>query len=128
MRPARRSAPPPGAPRLLGQYVFEPATDWKYTTVVVEVDEPFGSSMNFETDEVEWFPLDYVDQLPLHFGFAAAWPHLARDRSSGVRPQLVLVASGMTTRTVNGTCHHDCPDSCGWTVTVDDDAAPGRWP
>ena len=25
------------------------------------------------------------------------------------------------TRTVDGTCHHDCPDSCGWTVTVDDD-------
>ncbi len=24
--------------------------------------------------------------------------------------------------TVNGTCHHDCPDSCGWTVTVDGDA------
>ena len=23
-------------------------------------------------------------------------------------------------KTVNGTCHHDCPDSCGWTVTVDD--------
>jgi anaerobic selenocysteine-containing dehydrogenase len=23
-------------------------------------------------------------------------------------------------RTVNGTCHHDCPDSCGWTVTVDE--------
>lgn len=22
--------------------------------------------------------------------------------------------------TVDGTCHHDCPDSCGWTVTVDD--------
>ena len=21
---------------------------------------------------------------------------------------------------MNGTCHHDCPDSCGWTVTVDD--------
>ena len=68
--------PPPGTPRLLGQYVFEPATDWRYTTVVVEVDEPFGSSMNFETDEVDWFPLDYVEQLPLHFGFATAWPHL----------------------------------------------------
>ena len=26
----------------------------------------------------------------------------------------------MTLHTVNGTCHHDCPDSCGWTVTVDD--------
>ena len=26
----------------------------------------------------------------------------------------------MSTRTVNGTCHHDCPDSCGWTVTIED--------
>jgi len=26
----------------------------------------------------------------------------------------------MTTRQVDGVCHHDCPDSCGWTVTVDD--------
>jgi len=23
-------------------------------------------------------------------------------------------------RTVHGACHHDCPDSCGWSVTVDD--------
>ncbi len=30
----------------------------------------------------------------------------------------------MSTRTVNGTCHHDCPDTCGWTVTVDDGAEP----
>ncbi len=29
-----------------------------------------------------------------------------------------------STRTVNGTCHHDCPDSCGWTVTVDDTTGP----
>lgn len=29
----------------------------------------------------------------------------------------------MATRTVNGTCHHDCPDTCGWTVTVDDAGA-----
>jgi len=28
----------------------------------------------------------------------------------------------MATRTVHGTCHHDCPDSCGWSVTVDDSA------
>ena len=27
----------------------------------------------------------------------------------------------MAQRTVNGTCHHDCPDTCGWTVTVDDE-------
>ena len=25
----------------------------------------------------------------------------------------------MTARTVLGTCHHDCPDSCGWEVTVE---------
>jgi len=24
------------------------------------------------------------------------------------------------TRTVRGTCHHDCPDTCGWVATVDD--------
>ena len=24
---------------------------------------------------------------------------------------------------VNGTCHHDCPDSCGWQVTVTDGIA-----
>ena len=23
------------------------------------------------------------------------------------------------TKTVHGVCHHDCPDSCGWTVTVE---------
>jgi len=27
------------------------------------------------------------------------------------------------THVVNGTCHHDCPDSCGWQVTVTDGAA-----
>jgi anaerobic selenocysteine-containing dehydrogenase len=26
-------------------------------------------------------------------------------------------------QTVNGTCHHDCPDSCGWTVTVNEGVA-----
>ncbi len=24
---------------------------------------------------------------------------------------------------VHGTCHHDCPDSCGWTVTVEESAS-----
>lgn len=61
---------------VLGEYEFRPATDWSYTTVVVEVDEPFGASINFETDEVEWFHLDHVEELPLHSGFAGAWPHL----------------------------------------------------
>ncbi|MEN8237614.1 MAG: molybdopterin-dependent oxidoreductase [Actinomycetota bacterium] len=29
----------------------------------------------------------------------------------------------MTERTVLGTCHHDCPDSCGWVATVVDGIA-----
>lgn len=66
----------PGTPRLLGEYIFKPAVNWAYTTVVVEVDERFGSSINFETDAVEWFTLKDVEQLSLHAGFAAAWPHL----------------------------------------------------
>lgn len=66
----------PAAHRVLGEYVFAPATDWKYTTVVLEVDHLFGGSINFETDAVAWVPVGEVDHLPLHAGFAAAWPHL----------------------------------------------------
>ncbi len=62
--------------RVLGEYVFTPAHDWQYTTVVVEVEERFGDSMNFETDAVEWVHVTAVDSRPLHAGFAAAWPHL----------------------------------------------------
>ena len=68
--------PPPGEVREIGRYEFRPATDWSYVTVVVEVDERFGASMNFETDDVGWFTPDEVETLPLHAGFAAAWPHL----------------------------------------------------
>ena len=66
----------PGTPKVVGQYVFRPAVDWAYTTVVVEVEQQFGESINFETDAVGWFRVDEVATLPLHAGFAAAWPHL----------------------------------------------------
>lgn len=66
----------PAEHRLIGEYVFAPCDDWHYTTVVVEVDEPFGDSVNFETDAVQWFSPDDVTALALHDGFAAAWPHL----------------------------------------------------
>ena len=45
---------PADAARLLGEYVFDPAPEWQYTTVVVEVDGPFGLSMNFESDAVSY--------------------------------------------------------------------------
>lgn len=68
----------PGDARAIGEYVFQPADDWSYTTTVVEVTERFGSSVNFETDAVGWFTLDEADRLETHAGFAAAWPHLRR--------------------------------------------------
>lgn len=61
---------------VLGQTVFAPATDWSYTTFVVEVPHEFGASMNFETDAVAWDSLDEVATRPLHAGFASAWPEL----------------------------------------------------
>ncbi len=67
---------PAGEVRLLGEFAFVPATDWSYITIVVEVSQRFGQSMNFETDAVDWFALDAVERVPLHAGFAAAWPHL----------------------------------------------------
>jgi 8-oxo-dGTP pyrophosphatase MutT (NUDIX family) len=66
----------PDGSHVIGEYVFAPADDWTYTTVVVEVPHRFGASMNFETADVDWFTVDDVDRLPLHAGFAAAWPHL----------------------------------------------------
>lgn len=66
----------PADHRELGEYVFAPADDWTYTTVVLEVHTTFGASMNFETDAVAWVPLDQVMSRPLHPGFKAAWPHL----------------------------------------------------
>lgn len=77
----------PAEHHLLGEYVFAPATDWKYTTVVLEVGERFGHSANFETDAVAWVSLDEVETLQLHAGFAAAWPHLREIvESAGTRP------------------------------------------
>ncbi len=67
---------PPHPHTELGEHVFEPAADWRYTTVVIEVPHRFGESMNFETDEVRWCPLGEVAGLRLHPGFASAWPSL----------------------------------------------------
>lgn len=76
----RESSEEVGSPaepwRVVREYVFAPSVEWSYTTAVVEVPAPFGESLNFETTEVRWVPLAEVDDLPLHPGFAAAWPAL----------------------------------------------------
>ena len=35
----------------------------------------------------------------------------------------MTLAAASSRRVVHGTCHHDCPDSCGWEVTVEDGVA-----
>lgn len=76
MREASEEVGAVPAYRLLGEYEFAPADDWSYTTIVALVDERFGYSANFETDDVDWFTPDQVDDMDLHAGFAAAWPDL----------------------------------------------------
>ena len=44
--------------------VFAPATDWSYTTFVVEVPGEFGASINFETDAIAWDSPDEVERPP----------------------------------------------------------------
>jgi 8-oxo-dGTP diphosphatase len=66
----------PAPHRLLGEYVFAPAIEWSYTTVVVEVVEPFGEPLNFETEAIEWVRAEDVAHRSLHPGFASAWPHV----------------------------------------------------
>jgi 8-oxo-dGTP diphosphatase len=68
----------PAGHRVLGSTVFAPASDWSYTTFVVEVPGEFGASINFETDAIAWDTPDEVEQRPLHAGFAAAWPALRK--------------------------------------------------
>jgi 8-oxo-dGTP pyrophosphatase MutT (NUDIX family) len=73
---AEEVGPVPDDHRLVGEYVFAPSTDWTYTTMVIEVGETFGASINFETDAIAWVHVDHVEKRDLHPGFAAAWPHL----------------------------------------------------
>jgi 8-oxo-dGTP diphosphatase len=67
---------PPAAIRPYGELVDDHG-GWSYTTVlgrpVAPVDpEPTGA----ESEDVRWVDVADVDRLPLHPGFAAAWPRL----------------------------------------------------
>ena len=53
---------------------------WRYTTVVARASSAFTPVIgDAESDALRWVPVDEVDALPLHPGFATAWPTL-RDR------------------------------------------------
>ena len=50
---------------------------WSYTTVIAEATEQFEPIIaDAESAALRWVPVDEVDALPLHPGFATAWPGL----------------------------------------------------
>lgn len=50
---------------------------WSYTTVVVEASEAFEPVIgDAESVALRWVPIDEVELLPLHPGFAQSWPEL----------------------------------------------------
>lgn len=59
---------------------FETVLDlgfWSYTTVVAEATARFDPVISDpESLDLRWVPADEVDSLPLHPGFAEAWPAL----------------------------------------------------
>lgn len=63
-----------------------------------------------------------------HRVVAPSWRSCSRDHRSVVREHAPTGGRQTgwmheATRTVRGTCHHDCPDSCGWVVTVEGERA-----
>lgn len=67
---------PSSAVRILDTSVFELGF-WRYTTVIAETSESFEAVIgDAESEALTWVPEDDVESLPLHPGFAAAWPQL----------------------------------------------------
>lgn len=58
---------------------------WSYSTLVATVTTPFEPVIaDPESNALEWVPVDRVDELPLHPGFAASWPALRAALSTRV--------------------------------------------
>ncbi|MCU6478830.1 8-oxo-dGTP pyrophosphatase MutT (NUDIX family) [Arthrobacter silviterrae] len=71
-----------GVPRLNVELLFTSVFDvgyWSYTTVAVLARTPFEAIVSDpESLALEWVKPDGVARLPLHPGFASAWPGLRR--------------------------------------------------
>ncbi|MCU1659007.1 MAG: 8-oxo-dGTP diphosphatase [Pseudonocardiales bacterium] len=73
---AEETALDPGTVRPFGEWVDDHG-GWSYTTVVAQaVAELAPHAANAESIEIRWWSIADVDTLPLHLGFANAWPHL----------------------------------------------------
>ncbi len=50
---------------------------WSYTTVIADPRRVIiPRAVNAESTEIRWWPTSEIDRLPLHRGFASAWPQL----------------------------------------------------
>jgi 8-oxo-dGTP pyrophosphatase MutT (NUDIX family) len=53
---------------------------WSYTTVLARALDGLGEldarPVNAESIAIRWWPIDEVEALPLHYGFAGTWPRL----------------------------------------------------
>lgn len=97
---AEEAGVPPGSVRPLFTNVLD-LDFWSYTTVVATVVEPFEAAiMDPESLELRWVPVDEVDTLALHPGFAEAWPRL-RDLMS-VRPVIIVDVANVVGSTPDG--------------------------
>ena len=66
----------PGAIAPFGEWVDDHG-GWSYTTVLARAPSALEPShASTESVEVRWWDLDAVADLPLHTGFALAWPRL----------------------------------------------------
>jgi len=60
-----------------GQAWIDEHGGWSYTTVLALAHSDLTvRSVNFESVEVRWWPMQDVTALKLHSGFAEAWPTL----------------------------------------------------
>jgi len=88
----RESAEEAGVPADLVVPSFTSVLDlgvWSYTTVVARTEEEFPAVIgDAESIELRWVAEDDVADLPLHPGFAAAWPYLRP--MLAVRPLLLV--------------------------------------
>ncbi|WP_424464173.1 NUDIX domain-containing protein [Pseudoclavibacter helvolus] len=67
---------------------------WRYTTLVARVVQAFDPVIaDAESLELRWVPVQDVDALPLHHGFAAAWHGLRA--ALAVRPVIIVDAANV---------------------------------
>ena len=94
------AAVPSGSVRPLATLTYELGF-WRYTTLLATVETPFEPQItDAESLELRWVPVDEVEDLPLHPGFAAAWPRLRR--LLNVRPVIIVDVANVIGSTPNG--------------------------